>query len=105
MGGIDEIDDSNVGLVGVFKQQHLATVLDGALRLIGDCGCVFSVLCQGSKHLPNADVAWQRRWFGNGSRNDLKIMRRAGRGCRGMSDRPILPGLLARFKFHLWLAI
>ena len=80
-----------VEMIGAFCQhQHLATVLDGALRLIGNRGCAFLVLSQGPEYVLNPGVVWYWRWLGKGSRNDLEIMRRAGRRCRRMSNRPTL---------------
>jgi len=78
-------------MVGAFRQhQYLATLFDGALRLIGYCGRAFLVLSQGPKYVLNPGVVWYWRWLGKGSWNDLEIMRCAGRRCRRMSNRPTL---------------
>jgi len=78
-------------MIGAFRQQqYLATLFDGALRLIGYCGCALLVLSQGPKYVLNPGVVWYWRRLGKGSWNDLEIMRCAGRRCRRMSDRPTL---------------
>ena len=78
-------------MIGALCQhQHLATVFDGELHFIGNRGRAFLVLSQGSEYVLNPGVLWYWHWLGKVSRNDLEIMRRAGRWCGRMSDRPTL---------------
>ena len=78
-------------MIGALCQhQYLATVVDGTLRFIGNRGCSILVFSQGSEYVLNPGVVWYWCWPGKGSRNDLEIMRRAGRLCRRMSDWPTL---------------
>lgn len=80
-----------VEMIGALGQhQDLATVLDSALRLDGDCGGTLRILCQGAEDRLNAAVCWQLCRSAGRPRDDLEIVRSAGWRARGMSNRSAL---------------